>query len=1660
MAARYAIVNALQQTADTSQAQAIQFLEAAKADGKVKSYQSFFIQNIISVTATKDVVEKLSYLPEVAEITLNEIIPAVFPERTDEPAMITDDGVEWNINQVQAPDAWNEFGITGQGVVVGVIDTGVQWNHPALKENFRGYNPDNPDSPDPTGNWFDGISSSTLPQDTHGHGTHVTGTVMGQDPSGDNKIGVAPDAQWIAARACSAAGCPQDALLASGQYMLAPNGDASLAPDIVQNSWGGQPGINEWYRPTVQAWRDAGMLPVFSAGNSGPGSQTVTPPANYPEAYAVAATDINNNVASFSSRGPANYSGDQKPNISAPGVNIRSSVPGGGYEGGWNGTSMASPHISGVAALLLSIDASLTPDELEQIMDDTATPLTDSQYTDVPNDGYGVGLVNAYEAVAMIADGTGFITGQVLKEGNDDTPPSIDHTPVDFGFSGLDIEVYATVSDDVAVTSVSVVVSHEDLDDITIPMSRISGNHLSGEYRGVIPYMYVQEPGFTYEIRAVDFGGNIETDGGHYVEIQFGIVPGEYYQDFENFPVGWLMEGDWEWGEPSGNSPDPFVGSKLIGTNLSGNYSANAQDVLLLPPLDLRDTDEASLRLHHWYDIERNWDFGYVGISDDYGDSWEIVATFSERDQQWRNLIIDLNDYAGSDNPILVAFEFTSDSIIHYLGWYLDNVELVGKDETAPPPVTNLQANATSTSINLSWDQNPAPDLSGYRVYRSETSGEGFEVIADTTNLSYSDATALPEVEYFYVVTAYDFSDNESDYSNEVSASVPYVDYLFYTNFEDDDGGFTAGGDANHTWEWGIPTVGPDSAYVGEKLWATNLNGNINTQENSWIMSPEIDLSDVTAAELNFALWHNVNANWTYGYVEVSADGSSWDELMEFTGIEDWREVNFSLNDYIGETINIRVRLDGSAVARPGIYVDHFGVLAAVDSDGGDNVDATADETESVDSANREKAAEPTFMKLHKDPASYDYTVGNVGAQVLSDSGLPLEATVTIVESDRTVRTNPVDGSYSIRAAAGEVTVRAEAYGFYPAEATVTVEEDQTKIQNFMLDPLPRGDAEGTVRNSRTGDPINNATLRILEDSKVPEVTTDEDGNYTFDQVLAGTYTVRVSADGYNPTEVALTIVGNETVELDIELSPFIGYMDEIAYDTGVAENAVVLNAAGNGMAVKFSPTEMAEVRGATLYIWDDSWPSPGGNDINIVVYDTDANGNPNQMVVGPVPVTVDRGGWNYIDLSDYGFVTDRDFFISTLQDYIGDLSPGVGTDMDGTGVGRSYLYVGGAFEQNTQYGNFMIRANVAYSLDAPVITTPMDMTYTNEETIEVTGTTTADSQVNVYNNGELAVSVDSEDKAFTATIDLTEGENIITVTAEIDQGETDPSAPVTVILDTADPELTITSPVDGSLTNAQVVEVTGTVTDDHLDTVTVNGNAVDVDEAGFFSKQLIVEEGENTFTVVATDLAGNSTTESVTIEVDWTAPTIEDIQPAEDVTVEPGEAVTVSFTSDSEGGSASFTVSIPSAMQTNAAVTMEEVAPGVYEGTWIAPAAHFENGVITISMTDAAGNTSTATADGKITVVAPATLAGLYQLVADYEADGEITRQAASQLNGTLANAESHYDRGRMRQAISQLDRFIDQVNTSNHMRNASAEVKAALTNYAERLKADWESH
>ena len=411
------VVAELQQTARQTQAGLVSFLEARKSEGRVQQYRSFWIFNGLAVTADADTILDVAARPDVSLIREDRWQQWVDPLSVEQSLdSLGDAALQWNIARIRADQAWNILGITGSGVTVGIVDTGVDWQHPALQLQYRGYKPGGLSVHE--GNWFCATGEGYFyPYDGYGHGTHVAGTAVGNQDSDGVAIGVAPGAQWIAAKALSDQGYGLDSWIhAALEWLLAPAGDPALAPDVVNCSWGSAASGDETFHPDLQALRAAGIVPVFSAGNNGPYPGTVGSPASAPEAIAVGATDDLDQVTSFSSRGPSPW-GEVKPEVSAPGARIRSSLPGGIY-GVANGTSMAAPHVAGLVALLLSADPTLSVDAVEDILTSTALPLG----SPIPNNDTGWGRIDAYNAAAVALQ-AGYVSGQVTSQGNFEVIP-------------------------------------------------------------------------------------------------------------------------------------------------------------------------------------------------------------------------------------------------------------------------------------------------------------------------------------------------------------------------------------------------------------------------------------------------------------------------------------------------------------------------------------------------------------------------------------------------------------------------------------------------------------------------------------------------------------------------------------------------------------------------------------------------------------------------------------------------------------------------------------------------------------------------------------------------------------------------------------------------------------------------------------------------------------------------------------------------------------------------------------------------------------------------------------------------------------------------------------------------------------------------------------
>jgi serine protease AprX len=378
------------------------------------AYRSFWIANMVWVRGDLTTIQLMAARLDVAHLYAN---PTVKLDATQEviSTELAPQGIEWNIHKVNADDVWAR-GFTGQGVVIGGQDTGYAWDHPAIKNQYRGWDGALADH---NYNWFDATADhSPTPIDPYGHGTHTMGTMVGDD-GGNNRIGMAPGARWIGCRNMDAGGNGTPETYATCyQWFVAPtdlngnNPQPALAPDVISNSWSCPPSEGctdpNMLLIIVQNLVAAGIVSSHSAGNAGSTCSTVNESAAiYAESFTVGATDYNDTIASFSSHGPVAIDGSNrpKPDISAPGVNVRSCIPGGGYAS-YSGTSMASPHVAGEVALLISANPNLRGqvDQIESTIEQSAyhIPWIGCSSDGVPNNAYGWGRIDALAAVNLM----------------------------------------------------------------------------------------------------------------------------------------------------------------------------------------------------------------------------------------------------------------------------------------------------------------------------------------------------------------------------------------------------------------------------------------------------------------------------------------------------------------------------------------------------------------------------------------------------------------------------------------------------------------------------------------------------------------------------------------------------------------------------------------------------------------------------------------------------------------------------------------------------------------------------------------------------------------------------------------------------------------------------------------------------------------------------------------------------------------------------------------------------------------------------------------------------------------------------------------------------------------------------------------------------------
>jgi bacillopeptidase F len=673
----FQVISALQEVVGQTQPQVATILRRFELTGEARNIRSLWLANLIAFEGKAEAIQAVALSNAVDKIYLDLPISLIEPNIESKPSppghLIT--GHETSLDRIHAPEVW-ALGYTGAGRVVANLDTGVDGFHPALSSRFRG---DIDGDGDYSESWYDPYNTQwTYPQDGATHGTHTMGTSCGRTSSGDT-IGVAIDAKWIAAACIDRGGGIQrtvsDALLAL-QWIADPDGNPITQdnPDACGNSWGipddnGFANCDQTFWIAIDNCEAAGTVIIFAAGNEGaaglrsPADRATT----YYNCFAVGAVDSNNPslpIASFSALGPSECArGDMaiKPDIVAPGVNIRSSIRGGGYQS-FSGTSMACPHVAGAVAILRQVNPNLDANSIKQILIQSAGNLGPAG----DDNTYGNGIINLYQAV-LLAINFGGIDGYVRDASTHDPLPAkmkvlgapiqIIASDTGYYYIGLkadttytiDAECYGYLSAQQSATIIAGDTIRKDFNLLIAPRAILQGRVISNRGDAIVgaevkilgtplpaettdisgQYQFLSIPtGALYfiQVKADDYTAGFDSivvQNGMVNTLDFVIWP---IESFERTNGEFTGGNVWQWGIPSYGPSAANSGVKCWGTLLDGPYPNSSQDTLK-SPLIFISSRQSSLQFYHWYQFEDYYDGGNVIISSDAGHELESRHT-------------------------------------------------------------------------------------------------------------------------------------------------------------------------------------------------------------------------------------------------------------------------------------------------------------------------------------------------------------------------------------------------------------------------------------------------------------------------------------------------------------------------------------------------------------------------------------------------------------------------------------------------------------------------------------------------------------------------------------------------------------------------------------------------------------------------------------------------------------------------------------------------------------------------------------------------------------------------------------------------------------------------------------------------------------------------
>jgi len=1035
-----------------------------------------WVVNSVGATIDAATLAELEAREDVAHVRLEQEVQ-VDPVEAGEPALPT-----WSLEKVNAPQTWGEYGHRGEGVTVAVLDTGVDGGHPALAGQYRGSDGDHSDA------WFVTTGENyPAPGDGNGHGTHVTGSIAGGPPG--EVIGVAPDAEWIGVKILTDAGRGGEVGILNGmQWVLAPGGDPAKAPDIASNSWGSGPGSSRIFWDAVAAWRAAGIVPMFANGNDGPAGGTVGLPGGYPHSIGVGATDINDTIAAFSSRGPITWDGVEyvKPQVSAPGAAIYSAWPrdsGQDYHT-ISGTSMATPHVSGVAALILSANPALSVDEVQEILEETAR--TEPFMGQTPNNAYGHGIVDSYAATTRAAH-SGLVAGQVtgpdgpvaasvsIADGPSTTadpatgdyelyaPPGTQTIRVSaYGYQTQEHPVEVTqggfVELDVTLTPQTTATLTGTITAAGAPVTgaavSVAGQPGTTTYSDETGAYALTLPHGTHELRVQATGYSPWTG-----EV---TVDGDAVRDVELEPLA--LPGTDTWPQLKGNAAGHgLAATGLNASSLQQQWTAKVGSVMFGSPA----SDGESV-----YQLSVNGTLTALDLATG-ATRWSIPTGSDQRGTPAISADGATVYVTTGNNGTLLALN-AADGSVRWTYDFDGDIPTYGSPNVADGTVYVAVGSGATGSMHA------IDGATGERVWRTAIGGGVFfgPTVADgvAVTSSVGDGT----------VVALDAATGALlwERSETIAITMPAVDagkvYLGTTNAD-----FTSGS-----------LLALDLA-TGATLWETGGHG--DTQGSSPVLYDDLVIL----------------GSHTAGSV------AAYDAT---TGERQWTH-------FVGSAVTSSVAVTTSGV-----------VLGGSQSWDAFALDATTGELlweEQLPAAilSSTAVADDAALFVSRDGtvASYRSTGGVVGT-VTGPEG-PVEASVRLVGTGHSTTTDPATGTYELRAPVGDYTLRISAYGLSTHTQDITLSPTADLTVDATLTAVGSGSVAGTVTDA-DGQPLEGATV-TLTGVPVDPATTGADGSFTFADVAEGEWVLVAELPGYATAEQAVTVTAGETTTVDVTLGGF-----------------------------------------------------------------------------------------------------------------------------------------------------------------------------------------------------------------------------------------------------------------------------------------------------------------------------------------------------------------------------------------------------------------------------------------------------------------------------------------------------------------------------------------